>query len=155
MASINTNLASCLFISSALILNGCSGSKDPEKNEVPVELKEENSGEGTSGEGTSGEGSSGEGSSGELVEIYPRQNITAVTVQWTDRSNNEDGFIVERSLGGEEAFETVSTVAANSTQFRDENLEAGNTYCYRISSFNQAGSTIAEVTCQWVESVIN
>ncbi|WP_022941729.1 fibronectin type III domain-containing protein [Psychromonas hadalis] len=53
--------------------------------------------------------------------------------------DNEDGFKIERSIAGEDNFVVITTVAKNSFSYRDKSLEAEQTYCCRISSFNQMG----------------
>jgi predicted phage tail protein len=66
---------------------------------------------------------------------------TGINLNWADNSNNEDGFVVERSVSS--AFSTVTTftVAANVTSMADSGLVPGTTYYYRVKAFNSAGSS--------------
>ena len=67
-----------------------------------------------------------------------------VTLTWTDRSINEDGFSVERAekVRGKYRYEEVGQVAANVTTFI-EFLPAG-TYKYRVRGFNASLGTFSD-----------
>jgi hypothetical protein len=45
------------------------------------------------------------------------------------------------------SFTVVATLAANSTQFSHTGLDAKTQYCYRVQSFNAAGSS------EWTSAV--
>lgn len=61
---------------------------------------------------------------------------TQITVNWTDNSNNETGFQVERKTGTG-AFAQVGQVAAGVTTYVDSNgLTPSTTYTYRVRAFN-------------------
>ena len=60
----------------------------------------------------------------------------AMNVSWTDNSNNETGFKIERSTDGK-TFIQVGTVGANVTNFQDTGLASGTTYYYRVCAFDQ------------------
>ncbi|MGB5445555.1 MAG: hypothetical protein WBM99_08620, partial [Psychromonas sp.] len=66
-------------------------------------------------------------------------------VSWADSSNNEDGFIVERKTDGE--YLTLATLGVNTTSYTDVTGIAGQTNCYRVGAFNQAGSAYSAETC--------
>lgn len=72
-------------------------------------------------------------------------------LSWRDNSNNETGFIVERSTGGA-AFTEVARRGANATSFTDTGLVRGQSYSYRVRAFNAAGmsapSNAATVTAR-------
>ena len=62
-----------------------------------------------------------------------------VTLSWTDQSNNETGFRIERNVNGG-AYTVLTTTAANITSYNDTNtLSLGNTYCYKVIAFNAFG----------------
>lgn len=64
-----------------------------------------------------------------------------VRISWTDNSNNEDGFRIERRSGDLE-WSSLDTLAANTVTYRDEaDLVPGITYFYRIISFNTGGDS--------------
>jgi hypothetical protein len=67
---------------------------------------------------------------------------TTVVLGWTDNSNNEDGFYIERAdnSGSCGTFTQVGQVGANVTSFTDNTVVHPHKYCYRVRAFN-CGST--------------
>lgn len=63
-----------------------------------------------------------------------------LNLYWTDNSNNETGFYVERSVNGTD-FLRVSTVGANVEEYIDTGLLPEIQYWYRIQAFNSAGNS--------------
>ncbi|MDM3871310.1 M12 family metallo-peptidase [Porticoccus sp. W117] len=63
-----------------------------------------------------------------------------VTLSWTDNSNNEDNFRIERRIGAG-SFATLSTVAANITSFTDATSVASTSYGYRVIAVNSVGDS--------------
>jgi len=61
-----------------------------------------------------------------------------LTLTWTDNSNNEDGFNVERKTTQAGAFSQIGSVAQNVTTYVDA-VSDGQLYCYRVNAFNGAG----------------
>lgn len=80
-----------------------------------------------------------------------------INLGWTDNSNNEAGFEIERSTTGiAGTYTLLATVNANVTSYSDLTVYASNEYCYRVRSkncsFNSAYTsssciTPAEGTC--------
>jgi hypothetical protein len=64
-----------------------------------------------------------------------------LTLSWTDASENEDGFGVERKTGTSGTFAPVASVSSNISTYTDPNLASSTTYCYRVNAFNTAGSS--------------
>jgi hypothetical protein len=60
---------------------------------------------------------------------------------WVDNSGNEDGFRIERRTGTTETYIPIAIVGANITSYNDSGLVDGEIYCYRVLSFNAAGSS--------------
>lgn len=58
-----------------------------------------------------------------------------VSLQWSDSSNNEDGFKIYRDGS------IVATISANSTIYQDTGLGAGKTYHYVVKAYNAAGES--------------
>jgi hypothetical protein len=74
-----------------------------------------------------------------------------INLTWTDNSNNEAGFRLERCTGsGCTNFVEIAPLAANVTSYGDSGLAAQTTYRYRTSAFNAIGnsyySNIADAT---------
>jgi hypothetical protein len=57
-------------------------------------------------------------------------------LRWTDKSNNETGFLIERKVGKTGTWEQLGSTVANVARFFDTNVEAGLTYCYRVKAIN-------------------
>lgn len=72
-----------------------------------------------------------------------------VTVAWTDRSNTEAGFVVERSEGAA-AFTVIGVVGAGVAGYVDSTVASARTYNYRIRALNARGwalsSTVTATT---------
>jgi hypothetical protein len=64
---------------------------------------------------------------------------SAINLSWTDSSSNEDGFQVERLVGG--TWTQVGVVGANVTSWQDTGLVADTTYSYRVRAYNAAGES--------------
>jgi subtilisin family serine protease len=69
-----------------------------------------------------------------------------IQLAWTDRSNNETGFIIERSIDGGSTWTPRVTVGTNVTAYTDSGLTAGQTYSYRVSASNGCGTSAATNT---------
>jgi len=63
-----------------------------------------------------------------------------VNLTWTDNSNNETGFVIQRSTNGA-TFTQVATVAANVRTFSNTGLSAATFYYYRVAAINSFGSS--------------
>lgn len=82
----------------------------------------------------------------QMVQQFPTAaGATQIVISWQDDSSNEDGFIVERKEGGD--YVVIATLNANETSYIDYTSIAGSHSCYRIASFNQAGSAYSSEGC--------
>ena len=74
--------------------------------------------------------------------MLPAESIAVqLTVTWTDNSNNEDGFKIERELSQTGTFAQIATVGANVSSYTDPGLATETTYCYRVRAFNGTGDS--------------
>ncbi|MEW6026546.1 MAG: fibronectin type III domain-containing protein [Planctomycetota bacterium] len=64
----------------------------------------------------------------------------SVTLTWTDTSNNETGFKLERKTGAG-SFGQIATPTANATTYTDNTVSANTNYTYRIRAYNEAGNS--------------
>jgi hypothetical protein len=65
---------------------------------------------------------------------------TQINLTWTDNSNNEDGFHVERSIDNVN-FSELNSTAPNIVSYSDSGLTIGSTYYYRVRAYNVAGNS--------------
>lgn len=74
-------------------------------------------------------------------------SLTATTVSssrinlsWTDNSNNESGFKIERKTETG-TYSLIATVGANVTTYSDTGLGESTRYYYRVKAYNSAGDS--------------
>lgn len=70
---------------------------------------------------------------------------TSIIVSWTDNSDNEIGFKLQRSLDGINSWGTVHTALEGETSFIDTGLTHSTTYYYRIFSYNDIGIQVIAI----------
>ena len=58
-----------------------------------------------------------------------------INISWSDNSNNELGFKIERKTGSG-SYSQITTLSKNSTSYSDTGLSSETTYTYRIRSYN-------------------
>jgi hypothetical protein len=63
---------------------------------------------------------------------------SSIGLVWADKSENEVGFYVERSLD-RATWSRIATVDANVTAYADTGLPSKTRYYYRVQAYNQAG----------------
>ncbi|MBC7914746.1 MAG: T9SS type A sorting domain-containing protein, partial [Pyrinomonadaceae bacterium] len=68
----------------------------------------------------------------------PRYNVNEIS--WTDNSDNEDGFLIERKVA-DGVYTAIDLVYADQTAFRDTLLSPLTTYTYRVQAVNSAGKS--------------
>lgn len=68
------------------------------------------------------------------------QNVF-VWLNWVDKSNNEDKFVLERSTSSNFTDSVAITVGANATAFTDKEVAAKTIYYYRIKAVNSKGNS--------------
>jgi len=71
-------------------------------------------------------------------------------ITWADSSSNEDGFYIEKRGLNENDSTIISTIAANTTSYTDDDVLMDETYCYRVIAFNPAGSSYSDESCMEV-----
>jgi len=69
------------------------------------------------------------------LTAVPISGSTDVQLKWKDRSNNEEGFVVQRSFNSSSSFADVGRLAANTVSFRNSGLQANTIYYYRVGAF--------------------
>jgi hypothetical protein len=78
-----------------------------------------------------------------------------INLTWTDNSDNESGFKIERCMGDSVSCDTTPTsyaqiaqVGANTTTYSDTTVAASTTYTYRVHAFNGAGNSLNSNSAQ-------
>ncbi|MBT8341439.1 MAG: DNRLRE domain-containing protein [Desulfatitalea sp.] len=64
-----------------------------------------------------------------------------IQLSWTDNSDNEDAFVVERSIDGGTFSILVANLAPNTPGYTDTNLPPLHTYAYRVKAVNSLGDS--------------
>jgi hypothetical protein len=62
-------------------------------------------------------------------------STSEIELNWTDNSNDEDGFRIYRDGS------SVDTVGANTTSYTDTGLSSGTTYTYEVAAYNASGES--------------
>jgi FtsP/CotA-like multicopper oxidase with cupredoxin domain len=66
---------------------------------------------------------------------------SAIDLVWSDGSDNEDGFEIERSEGGANNFSSVASAGIDQQAYSDSGLAADTAYDYRVRAINGAGQS--------------
>lgn len=69
-----------------------------------------------------------------------------VTLNWSDNSNNETGFQIQRSLDGGKTWTTITSTAANTTSYMDSAVPSGKFAIYQVTAINQIGQSTPSPT---------
>ncbi|WP_354623663.1 fibronectin type III domain-containing protein [Psychromonas sp. MME2] len=88
-----------------------------------------------------------------LFIMSPVALSASLQIAWNDNSTNEEGFFVEKRIVNDDFFQNIAVLAANTTQYNDLDVISEETYCYRITAFNQAGKNNSEEVCAQVPVV--
>jgi len=79
------------------------------------------------------------------------QGDNSIGLTWSDNSDDESGFYLERATG-DSAFSQLAALPANSSSYSDTQLTAGQTYTYRVRAWNSNGnSAFSDQASQWIE----
>ena len=69
---------------------------------------------------------------------------TSVSLQWED-VEAEEGYIIFRSVGGDENFKVLKKLNANQTSFTDQDLFPNVNYYYKAAAYNAGGESVSQV----------
>jgi hypothetical protein len=67
---------------------------------------------------------------------------TQINLTWSDVSNNENSFQIERSISTLTGFSLIATTLANATTYSDANLAPSTPYFYRVRAVNAGGMSV-------------
>jgi phosphodiesterase/alkaline phosphatase D-like protein len=66
---------------------------------------------------------------------------TQIKLSWTDNSDNETGFKIERRLSSAIAYTLIATLGAGVTSYSSTGLSPNSTYSYRMYAYNASGNS--------------
>ncbi|MBN1788363.1 MAG: DNRLRE domain-containing protein [Sedimentisphaerales bacterium] len=76
---------------------------------------------------------------------------TTISLSWTDNSNNEDNFVLEREIDSNGFDVLDDAIPANTTTYQDSDTELYHTYTYRVFARNGTGdSAYSNETSQYL-----
>jgi hypothetical protein len=79
---------------------------------------------------------------------------SSITLTWEDNASNETGYIIQRSTNLTGPFETIATLAANSTSYVDNTLQISGTYFYRLAASNSGNGSTTDFSASQISSSI-
>jgi mono/diheme cytochrome c family protein len=74
--------------------------------------------------------------------------LNRVDLTWTDASNDETSFTIERAPAGTTTFARVGSAPANATAYADGSVAAATDYDYRVLAVNAAGASTPSNTAR-------
>ena len=82
--------------------------------------------------------------SGLAAQAFPGM----IMLTWTDASDDETGFRIERSVEGSDVWELVGSVGAGVTMFEDTTVASNTDYLYRVRAVRDASWSGASASVQ-------
>jgi uncharacterized protein (TIGR02145 family) len=76
----------------------------------------------------------------ELNRTTYNSTVKEVSLRWTDNSDNETGFKLERKTNSG-SFLVIKTLNSANLECKDDGLSVNTTYTYRVCSYNNAGNS--------------
>jgi hypothetical protein len=77
---------------------------------------------------------------------------TSISLKWTDNSQRESGYFVERAASEAGPFTQIAKLAKDATTYTDSGIPSGGTYHYRVRAFNSGGrSAFSNVASETTE----
>ncbi|MGK5090977.1 Calx-beta domain-containing protein [Deltaproteobacteria bacterium TL4] len=85
----------------------------------------------------------------ELTQVESPTNFKAthssssqINLTWTDTSNNEEGFKIERKSGTTGTYSEIATLSANTNTYSDSGLKGNTEYFYRMRAYKESAHSI-------------
>lgn len=80
-------------------------------------------------------------------------SMSQIDLVWGDNSDNENGFVIQRSINGRD-YSEINKVSENNTVYSDMSLTTGTKYWYRVQAYNSYGnSAFSNVVTETTPSV--
>lgn len=74
-----------------------------------------------------------------VLFLVTPSHAVSLNLKWTDTSDNEDGFIIERNANDGKGFVELARTGTNIATFSDLNAPLNTTNCYRVKAYNRFG----------------
>ena len=71
--------------------------------------------------------------------VATSKSPTEIDLNWTDNSDNEEGFVIEQFVDGN--FENIATIAADITTYTVGDLSNATAYTFRVAARNAGGNS--------------
>lgn len=88
--------------------------------------------------------------------VAKAEAYTRISLAWLDRSDNETGFVIQRSVNNSSEFTDLATVGSNSTSYQDLAVSTANTYYYRVAAIiggsNSTFTNVASISTSTLPS---
>lgn len=75
-----------------------------------------------------------------LLALPLSLSAQSLTLTWVDNSDNEDGFIIERSTNRTD-FVEIARVGVDVETYTDTEISFNTDYWYRVAAYNEAGTS--------------
>ena len=69
------------------------------------------------------------------------EDTNTISLTWTDNSDDELGFKIERSQKNEDNYVQIATVGADKTSYKNYNLSSDTVYYYRLRAYKEASDS--------------
>lgn len=76
-----------------------------------------------------------------LLSAVTAESYNKISIEWTDKSNNETAFEIYRSTAADGPFNIVGRPEANATSFADTTVSPSTTYYYKVQAVNKYGAS--------------
>jgi Divergent InlB B-repeat domain len=76
-----------------------------------------------------------------VAAVLGPADAAELSLTWSDNSDNENGFTIERRIGTEATYSEIATTGPDVGSYVDSTVGNGSTYCYRVSAFNAGGDS--------------
>lgn len=70
-----------------------------------------------------------------------QSSATSITLEWTDNSDNEESFVIEKYVEGISGYTMEATLDPNTTSYVALGVETNGTYTFRVKSKNLIGAS--------------
>jgi hypothetical protein len=75
-----------------------------------------------------------------VTAIASEASAASIVLNWADASTNEAGFKIERMPAGG-TYSLLATVGSGVQAYTDSSAREGTSYCYRVSAYNNYGTS--------------